>query len=440
MIENPRSRNVVKNILATGVFRGAAALISFIIVPVTLGYLNDYEYGVWLTISTTVSWIFLLDIGLGNGLRNKLAEALANEDYEKGRCYVSTTIFAMTLIIGAFFLLYLLCARWIDWYSILNVEPERVPRLGSILLVVVGLTCATFILRLVGTIYTALQRPAMNDVIYLAGSLISLLLIWLLTRSASRGSLMPVALIFTAVPALVYMAMFPVVFSRYRRLRPSLKSIRMSMFGELASLSARFFVIQITTVIIFLSSNVIISRLLGPAEVTPYNLAYKYFSVLLLISNIVLTPIWSAVTQAYAKGDLAWMGSTLKRLLGVWGLLLLGAVAMCLLSGPVYRLWIGDEATIPLSLTIWCALYVAILIPGNIFVNFINGTGKLKVQFYAELLQTLIFIPMAVYLCGTEGVVGIPIALAAVSLLRLTWSSRQCVALIKGRASGVWDK
>ncbi|MCM1163359.1 MAG: oligosaccharide flippase family protein [Muribaculaceae bacterium] len=438
MITNTRSRNVVKNILASSVFRGGAALISFIVVPITLDYLNDYEYGVWLTISTTVSWIFLLDIGLGNGLRNKLAEAMAHEDTESGRIYVSTTFFVLAVIIGTFFLLYLAASRWIDWYSMLNVEPARVSSLGSTMLIVVGFTCLTFIVRLVGTVYTALQQPAMNDIIYFIGSLISLVLIWIITRTTA-SSLQLVALIFTAVPALVYVAMYPVVFSRYRFLRPSIKYIRLRLFGQLASLSARFFVIQITTVVIFLSSNIIISHLLGPAEVTPYNLAYKYFSVLLLVSNIVLTPVWSAVTEAYTKNDLSWMNSTLRRLLGMWGLLCAIAVAMTLLSAPVYRIWLKSEVNIPLALTLWCALYVVLLIPGNIFVNFINGTGKLKVQFCAEIIQTVLFIPLAIYLCGHIGVAGIPVTLSAISLLRLIWSGRQCMALIRGTATGIWN-
>ncbi|MCM1522569.1 MAG: oligosaccharide flippase family protein [Muribaculaceae bacterium] len=439
VLTNPRSRNVVRNIFASSIFRGGAALISFIVVPITLDYLNDYEYGVWLTISTTVSWIFLLDIGLGNGLRNKLTEALAIGDRETGQIYVSTTFFVLTVIIGAFFLIYLLFSHWLDWYSILNVEPQKVDGLGSVILVVFGLSCVTFIVRLIGTVYTALQRPAMNDIIYFIGSLISLIIIWMLTKTTS-GSLRAVAIVFTAVPAIIYAAMFPILFSSHPYLKPSLHKIRLSLFGELASLSARFFVIQITTVVIFLSSNIIISRLLGPAEVTPYNIAYKYFSILLLASNIMLTPIWSAVTQAYTKGDTPWMQSTLRRLLLMWGLMCVAAVVMTLLSGTIYTFWIGDEVTIPFHLTFWCAAYVVLLIPGNIFVNFINGTGKLHIQFFAEIVQTIIFIPLSIYLCQRSGIIGIPVALTVISLIRLAWSSRQCMAIIRGTAAGSWNR
>ena len=55
---------------------------------------------------------------------------------------------------------------------------------------------------------------------------------------------------------------------------------------------------------IFQVINIIISRNLGPIAVTQYNVAYKYYNVLNMASVIILTPFWSAFTDAYVKGIL----------------------------------------------------------------------------------------------------------------------------------------
>ncbi|MDE5975352.1 MAG: hypothetical protein K2G69_02250, partial [Muribaculaceae bacterium] len=55
--------------------KGISILTSFLLVPLTLGYLRPVEYGIWMTLSSILVWINYFDIGLGNGLRNKLAEA-----------------------------------------------------------------------------------------------------------------------------------------------------------------------------------------------------------------------------------------------------------------------------------------------------------------------------------------------------------------------------
>ncbi|MBK9532208.1 MAG: hypothetical protein IPO42_10475 [Chitinophagaceae bacterium] len=45
---------------------------------------------------------------------------------------------------------------------------------------------------------------------------------------------------------------------------------------------------------------------------TNYNIAFKYFSVLQMGFLILLSPLWSGVTDAYNSGDLAWVKNAVK--------------------------------------------------------------------------------------------------------------------------------
>lgn len=73
-------------------------LLSILFVPLTLGYLKSYEYGIWITIMTFVTWINYFDIGLNNGLRNKLGFSIAHNDIIKSREYISTTYGLLSII------------------------------------------------------------------------------------------------------------------------------------------------------------------------------------------------------------------------------------------------------------------------------------------------------------------------------------------------------
>lgn len=53
-------------------------IISLLLVPVTLNYLNSYEYGVWLTLSSILVWINYFDIGLGNGATQPFNRSFGN--------------------------------------------------------------------------------------------------------------------------------------------------------------------------------------------------------------------------------------------------------------------------------------------------------------------------------------------------------------------------
>lgn len=83
--EHERTRRAKKNIIYSFAIKALSVITYLLLVPITLNYLNATEYGIWLTLSSVLMWINTFDRGLGNGLRNKLSEALANDEWELGR-------------------------------------------------------------------------------------------------------------------------------------------------------------------------------------------------------------------------------------------------------------------------------------------------------------------------------------------------------------------
>lgn len=123
---NERSVNVKKNIVLMILIKGCSILLSLLLVPLTLDYVDNECYGVWLALSSMVVWISFFDIGINNGLRNKLTAALAHNDYNLGRKYVSTTYAILFLIFMPLMCLLLLAAPFVDWYSLLNINQSNV--------------------------------------------------------------------------------------------------------------------------------------------------------------------------------------------------------------------------------------------------------------------------------------------------------------------------
>ena len=93
-----RTLKAKKNVLMMMLYKGGSILIGLLLVPMTIGYVDSENYGIWLTLSSMIAWMSFFDIGINNGLKNKLAEALATKNYELGRKYVSTTYAILTII------------------------------------------------------------------------------------------------------------------------------------------------------------------------------------------------------------------------------------------------------------------------------------------------------------------------------------------------------
>ena len=119
-----RSKLAAKNIALSVILKFVSILTSFLIVPLTINYIDATQYGIWMTISSIVAWAGFFDLGLSNGFKNKFAEARANNDDKKAKEYVSTTYILMTGIMTIVLFAFLLVNNFINWPQIINVSEK----------------------------------------------------------------------------------------------------------------------------------------------------------------------------------------------------------------------------------------------------------------------------------------------------------------------------
>ncbi len=436
-----RTALIVKNVVASFLIKGWTVAVQLALVPLTLHCLGNYENGVWLTISSMLLWIDNLDIGLGNGLRNKLAERLALGDEEGAREAVSSTVFMLFLVIVPVAIALNVLIALSDTYSFLNVDRSVVGDLDTLLALASVLVCSTFIFKFIGNFYMGLQLPAVNNLLVTSGqtlALIGTLGVYL----SGVHSLLLIGLVNTASPLVVYLACWPVTFrGRYARLAPSWGRVTRRAMRELFSMGMRFFVLQVAGILLFLTTNIIISRVFSPGMVTPYQVAYRYFSVIILLFTIVCVPYWTATTDAYHKGDMEWIrrsGSTLDR---VMLLLLAALVAMVALAGPVYRVWVGSGVDVPRAMSVLVAAYVFILALSTRYSYVLNGMGALRIQLLTTVSAAVAYVPLAVLVGGLTHDVNMLLGvMCLVNLPGLALNYVQYRKIVNLRASGIWLK
>ncbi len=206
------------------------------------------------------------------------------------------------------------------------------------------------------------------------------------------------------------------------------------------SLGIKFFIIQMAAVIFYQTSNIIIAHLFGPEQVTPYNIAYKYFSVITMSFTILMVPLWSAYTEAWIKKDMSWIKNSINKLIIIWVLIALAVLIMFIFSAFIYRMWVGKEIKVPISVSATMAIYVIVNGWCGIFSQFLNGVGKIKLQLYISTLGALINIPLAIFLGKHLGIYGILLSTVILSAVSAVSSPIQYKKLINNKATGIWNK
>ncbi|NBG66134.1 lipopolysaccharide biosynthesis protein [Acidiluteibacter ferrifornacis] len=436
-----RSVKAKKNIIASFFLKGISILINLILIPLTIDYLNPTNFGIWITLTSIIAWFNYFDIGLGNGLRNKLAAAKAKGDIELGQVYISTTYALITIIAVVFFILFTIINPFLNWGEIFNTT-ENLEELQKLVLIVFSVFCLQFIVKLINMIFIADQRPAMSNVINTTGSLLSLLAILVLINTTD-SSILYLGATFSIINVVVPFAAGLWFFNTsYKHFKPSLKTIDFSYTKELLGIGSQFFILQGSILIVYLTDNLIITQVSGPEYVTPYNIAFKYFGIITIFFTIVTKPYWSAFTEAFLKNEISWIESAFRKVMKLW-ILSIGLVILMLFTSQfVYELWIGSEIEIPFLLSLVMAIYVVMASNIMIFSNFLYGIGKIRLSLYHALFVGIINIPLSVYLSKNLelGNVGVILATCFGVLISMIIQPIQCYKIIKGRATGIWNK
>ncbi len=412
--ENNRTAKVTKNIIYTALLKFINILISFWLVRVTYNFLGQEDvFGVWLTILSLLSWINFFDMGLGNSLRNKLAESIAIKDLDKGEIYVSTSYAVMGIFILMLLSAYFAVSPFVNWNKAFNFYLINSNELRNLINLMVFFYSVYFFLSLIKGISLAFQDALLPSLLGVMSNVMFLTVLFILYKFNMSGIIIlgatySVILIFVLVVSSGYL-----FWAKYKSIRPRLNCIKIAYAPNLFNLGIKFFIIQIAVLIVFATDNMIITQVLGPAYVTPYQIAYKLFSVFIMAANIILTPLWSAYTDAYARGEYDWITKTIKKQLCLMAPLLVGILFMILLSKQVIFLWMGDKIQVPFLLIVLMGIYTIILVWNNIFAYLFNGIGKIKSLIIGSVIVATINIPLSVYCAKYLGVSGVILATIA---------------------------
>jgi O-antigen/teichoic acid export membrane protein len=437
---HPRTRKAQLNTLFGLVLKGGGMFISLLLVPMTIDYLSKDTYGTWLTISSMVTMISFFDIGIGNGLRNKLSEAISNKDILLARAYISTAYLIFGLVQFVFVTLFLLFFRFIPWQRILNTSINNDQLQVVVLVTAIGIAIK-LVLDILSFSLLSFQESAKVNVINFVSNLIILIGTYVITLF-TKGNLLYLGILTAVSPIAVLLVAGGILYrGQLAAYRPSLKFANKKYAKSLLSLGYKFFVIQMAIIVLFYSDNLIITQIFGPSEVTIYNVSFRYFNAITTIFAIIIAPYWSAFTEASVKNDVEWMKKTYKYLQFLWMGLVVLVILMVLVAEPVYSMWVGNRVKVPLSLNICMGIFVIVSGWNSVTNLVINGIGTIRLQLYTTSISAALNVPVAIYLgkqlhMGSSGVI---LATTVCLLMGSVLGGMQAHKLVNRTAVGIWN-
>jgi len=439
---NKRSVEAKKNVIGSMLIKVMSIAISLVMVPMTIHYINPTQYGIWLTMSSMVAWISFFDIGFTQGLRNRFAEAKAKGNRELAKTYVSTAYFFIGIIFITIWVILLLANQFIDWGRLLNINEKAAHEVSVLAYIIFSYFCFQFVFKIITTILIADQKPAKAVMLDLFGQFLSLIAIYILTKLTS-GSLIYLALALGVAPTLVIIGANLYFFkTKYKDYAPSLRFVKKKYAKDIMALGFKFFILQIAAIVQYQTILFLIAHYFDPLQVTSYNIAYKYFGILQMGFMILVTPLWSGVTDAYNSGDIEWIRNAVTKYLYILIPFILTGAAMLAISKPIYDLWLGENVVIvPFTISLLCYVFISTTLFAYIFVFVINGIGALQIQFYSSIITSITFVALSMILIKHFhfGVESILISSIVSNLFGIIIAPIQYYQIIiKRKQAGIW--
>lgn len=410
-LREARDERLFRSIRASLLARVVSTVIPVLVLPLTLRSLRDERWGTWATVSVTIGWFHLLDLGLGASLRNKLGTAFGNGDPAVARRFVSSALAFLGCVALAGAIASAIAVPLVPWRAVFAAGPEvSDAELRGTVTVLLAAAVLQLPLSIVSTVYVAHQETDRIAIWDMFGGLASLVAV--AVAVAMRTDLVGLALA-SLVPPLAVQLLNGVLLFRKRRpeLRPRRSEASLASLRDTLALGLRFWVIQLAAVAVYQSDNLVIMQLMGPAKVTEYAVATRLVSAGIALHALVVAPLWPAYTEAHARGDVDWIRARLRTT--VRGSLAAGslfAVGMVVAGPEVIRLWLAPEHLPTRELLAWLGAWLLLYVWQSCFAMLLNGLGSVHLLSRIAVFGAALNVALCVF-CGRRwGLTGIAIA------------------------------
>lgn len=441
-VSSDRSLHNAWQIVLSAFFKFGSILVLFLLIPLSIEVLGEEHYGFWIAVSAFLSWFAFVDLGVISVLRNKFAEALAENDSFKAKKLVSNAYFinaSIGLYLFGVFALLSSAVPWAKWFNITSVSHDE---LSLFAILIFAAYVIQWNLETIVTLCISVQKPMVGHLYQFCSHALSLGLIFGLS-SIHTLSLIEYGLILLLSPISVLLILSLIYFSKeFRAYLPSLKLIEASTIRSLVRIGIVFFIGQLAWISITTVDNLLIASFFNPEEVVPYSVSMRLFSVPLMLHLLIVTPFWSAITEAQASDDTSWIQRSMRGL----QFIALAFVAFCILlvfiTPVIYSIWLGEQFAYDFYMDLSIALFTSLVILNTTYSYYLYGRSKILLQMIVTVFAALVNLPLSYYLSvqlnfGPKGIV-MSTVVSMLPVLCVTYI--QFRKVLEQKAKGLWNR
>lgn len=398
-------KNIVFNVIQTFI----PLMVWIGLTPFILRSLGATRFGAWAVTQSVVGYMGILDLGIGPTVIKLVADATSKKDWQRARRVSGAALLAYGTL-GGIASIVIFGGLPPFMRAVYDLPPDVELQLNWIALVF----SIQIVISLPGSVFPSIARGLQRYEVYATQRVVQVLLnaFFIIFALKRRWGVLGVIGAGTLATSLAYLGMMLWAWGLARNVFPTWRGVTWNSLKSLTTYSLLVFILQVSGVVIFSTSKIILGAVTSLDAVAVYDVALRIFDYLRTTVTALTDALMPAAASLQAMGE----EQRIRKLFvnGVSSIVtffLVIAVPLFALAPLVTVAWVGEEIGVQSGpvlriLLIGFGAYCLTRVPMTVLM----GIGKIKVYAIVRALSIL-FIPLLVWGGAWQfGVIGVAIA------------------------------
>jgi O-antigen/teichoic acid export membrane protein len=414
---NKRTKSLLKGLSIDLVGYIVSIIVGFGILPIYFKFVSKFDYGIWLTVSSVVAMISLIDVGVDQ----YLTKVISNDDEFLSSnigLHITSSIFIKLIISLFFFIIGIVLYFFIE--KIININPYSISIVKKCFL----LSFATLFINLFLSTFTNVffvrhQYSLVNSIAALSSIISSFLTLLFLYYKFSIISF-PFSLLITSFLQLIFFIFY--FNRRFKHIKINFSKFIIIDKKEVVKFSKSFIILKWIQTIRTQYVVILLNNIVGPAAATSYNITTKIPQMLQIVTSKISIILFPTISELHNKKE----GDGLKLIFikfnkYIFRLCLFSCVVLFFLSENFITLWVGINSysgTIPMFLIL---IHIFAYSAMGLFGIIVFSTHKFN-NWTKWCIVEILFLVLFSYIIGKKfGINGIIFSFVLSSLINQTY-------------------
>jgi O-antigen/teichoic acid export membrane protein len=377
---------------ATYLGRFGSGVVILVTLPMAREALSTELFGVWMMLSSLLAFLAFADLGVGNGVLNRITHAHATQD----NVMLRRTVFSgyvVTAAVGVILLLSWLC--WLQWSAEPTVlagdiavvhRPEVLNALSAFVVVLAVNVPASLVQRM----QLGMQEGYWNGLVQLLCAITTLIAVPLTLHSGGAVAVLVLATLGVQAAGNVLNTLIWLGRHQFLRMESWQGAIDAKTFVDLLRSGSLFFMLQVAAAFAFQSDAIVITQTLGQIAYGDFAVVQKLFLFVSTLLASAIAGLWPAFGDAVARKDTEWAIKTLRRGAVFTAMISIIGVSVLTIAMPwLLETWMADMVKLSWPLIAALAVWTVIESTASVLAAYMNGANILRAQVLIAIVMAL---------------------------------------------------